>query len=580
MLIQGEALRIPLPAQSVHCCVTSPPYWGLRKYAGDQGDEPLGLEKTPEQHIDRIVEIMADVRRVLRDDGVLWLNCGDSYLSRGGRTQPENDGRGNRKARSELKGVTSAILDDGNLMLMPHRVALALQADGWIVRQDLVWYKRNPMPESVRGWTFTRHRVTIEKHENLQRMRTGKRRTSLRTRDLPGMQEEEVSDSKAPLSKERKGSDDDASARTTSRREREKTQSNSDSDTNAEGSGAGASSRGAQATKDSEQRRQSTRRSMAGDIENARTPLLLLQEEGSNDNGPRNSSEQGRFSLEGERSTSLSDMQFLKEGQPLATGLVDCPGCNECDPNDGYVLRKGSFRHTRAHEFIFMLTKRMQYWSNQEAVREAHAYDWHKNYESMKKQSAEGRDYFSQMGVGVKNIAAPNPSGRNPRSVLDIPTAPYKGAHYATFPPNLIAPLIRATCPRWACPVCGQGWAAVIDAAFKGRWDGDQGSNADKTKVARQATDRKNETGGGNVIGYRSTCDHPHTQDEAVPGIVFDPFVGSGTTVMVAQQLLRRGIGLDISMPYLDEQAKIRTGLGTPTKALEELPLFQIHEPR
>ncbi len=75
---------------------------------------------------------------------------------------------------------------------------------------------------------------------------------------------------------------------------------------------------------------------------------------------------------------------------------------------------------------------------------------------------------------------------------------------------------------------------------------------------------------------YRPTCEHPHTKDEAVPGIVLDPFVGSGTTVMVAKQLLRRGIGLDISLEYLDEQAKIRTGEGNPSGVLDDLPLFAL----
>ncbi len=77
-----------------------------------------------------------------------------------------------------------------------------------------------------------------------------------------------------------------------------------------------------------------------------------------------------------------------------------------------------------------------------------------------------------------------------------------------------------------------------------------------------------------NVKEYRQTCDHPHTIEEAVPGIVLDPFVGSGTTVMVAKDLLRRGIGLDISMDYLDEQAKSRTGEGSPSNILDDLPLF------
>jgi hypothetical protein len=77
------------------------------------------------------------------------------------------------------------------------------------------------------------------------------------------------------------------------------------------------------------------------------------------------------------------------------------------------------------------------------------------------------------------------------------------------------------------------------------------------------------------TLGYRPTCEHPHTQEEAVPGIVFDPFVGSGTTIAVAKQLLRRGVGIDVSMEYLDKQAKVRAGLGTPSDALADLPLFK-----
>jgi hypothetical protein len=79
-----------------------------------------------------------------------------------------------------------------------------------------------------------------------------------------------------------------------------------------------------------------------------------------------------------------------------------------------------------------------------------------------------------------------------------------------------------------------------------------------------------------NVKDYRPTCEHDHTKDEAVPGIVLDPFVGSGTSVAVAKQLLRRGIGLDISMEYLDNQAKIRTRSGSPSNVLDDLPLFEM----
>ena len=111
-----EKLRT-LPDASVHCVVTSPPYWGLRDY-GVPGQ--LGLEPTPEEYVAHMVAVFREVRRVLRDDGTLWLNLGDSY------------GRG-----KQLVGI-------------PWRVAFALQEDGWLLRQDIIWNKPNCMPESVR----------------------------------------------------------------------------------------------------------------------------------------------------------------------------------------------------------------------------------------------------------------------------------------------------------------------------------------------------------------------------------------------------------------------------------------------
>src|SRR3990172_5174052 len=154
MLIQGSAFHNPLPDQSVHCVVTSPPYWGLRKYAGEQGQEPLGLEPTPERHIERTVEWAREIYRVLRDDGVFWLNYGDCYSTTYGTTSYTGmNEHGSTGLPNQLKDRQTGI-SQGNLMLMPHRVALALQADGWIVRQDLVWAKPNPMPESVAGWRW------------------------------------------------------------------------------------------------------------------------------------------------------------------------------------------------------------------------------------------------------------------------------------------------------------------------------------------------------------------------------------------------------------------------------------------
>jgi DNA modification methylase len=225
-IINGDALAElrKLPADSVQCCVTSPPYWGLRDYGtakwegGDpacrheppqewidhnfnahsvfgngaktQGaaaksrwyksdgscpscgarriDQQLGLESTPHEYVAKLVEIFREVRRVLKDDGVMWLNLGDSYCSQGGTHDDREDnqpGVGASRAWRDGAGRADGIVDErgqrnrnGNtvpgmkpkdLVGIPWRVAFALQADGWWLRQDIIWSKPNPMPESV-----------------------------------------------------------------------------------------------------------------------------------------------------------------------------------------------------------------------------------------------------------------------------------------------------------------------------------------------------------------------------------------------------------------------------------------------
>ena len=144
-----------LPAASVHCVVTSPPYWGLRDY-GMPGQ--LGLEPTPEEYVERMVAVFREVRRVLRADGTFWSNMGDSYAQSGkgggGPFEAERPGylpgvRG-RPLRAMPGGETAdGVLKPKDLIGIPWRLAFALQADGWYLRSDIIWAKPNPMPESV-----------------------------------------------------------------------------------------------------------------------------------------------------------------------------------------------------------------------------------------------------------------------------------------------------------------------------------------------------------------------------------------------------------------------------------------------
>ena len=144
-VLLGDALERlrELPDESVNCCVTSPPYYGLRDY-GTEGQ--IGLEGAPEEYIEKLVSVFREVRRILRRDGTLWINVGDSYATRSGPQPPRN-------TRNSC-GHTAKCVPNGykykDLIGIPWMLAFALRADGWYLRQDIIWKKDNPMPESVR----------------------------------------------------------------------------------------------------------------------------------------------------------------------------------------------------------------------------------------------------------------------------------------------------------------------------------------------------------------------------------------------------------------------------------------------
>jgi DNA modification methylase len=151
-----------LPDQSIHTCVTSPPYFGLRDYGVDG---QIGLEETPGELVARLVEVFREVRRVLRNDGTAWVNMGDSYAgSWGAQGRPQGDGQMSGRSVASARRINEHPrfqsgtgvrgremgMKSKDLMGMPWRLAFALQDDGWYLRQDIVWNKPNPMPESVR----------------------------------------------------------------------------------------------------------------------------------------------------------------------------------------------------------------------------------------------------------------------------------------------------------------------------------------------------------------------------------------------------------------------------------------------
>lgn len=154
LVTRGDARLLPFADASAHCCVTSPPYFGLRDYGVDG---QLGLERTPEEYVAGMVAVFREVWRVLRDEGTVWLNIGDSYATNGGAhggrldnqtgvgaKRAHLEGAGDQEARRAPNGYKPK-----DLIGIPWMLAFALRADGWYLRSDIIWHKPNPMPESV-----------------------------------------------------------------------------------------------------------------------------------------------------------------------------------------------------------------------------------------------------------------------------------------------------------------------------------------------------------------------------------------------------------------------------------------------
>ena len=439
-LLQADAAHIPLDDESVHCVITSPPYWSLRNYglpplvwggdvecehvwednpyarrSSDGGKEgrkqttnkganrrdvsvvnsfcvycnawrgSLGLEPTLGLYVEHIVAVFREVKRVLRSDGTLWLNLGDSYAS--GKGTCYNPGGGANSLGQTRKqagaypldrGSVEALRRDGlkpkDLCGIPWRVAFALQADGWYLRSDIIWAKKNPMPESVTD------------------------------------------------------------------------------------------------------------------------------------------------------------------------------------------------RLSKAHEYIFLLTKNKTYYYDQEAIREPQTGGTHSRgmgNGGPKARIAEGTNTRGKQSWAESTRAVTVPGGRNRRTVWTIATHGYSGAHFATFPEKLVEPCVLAgTSAKGCCPECGAPWERVVEEGLKAH-DGDTGSAypegtaANRLALLRQAA---RERGGEYVnqsrtLGWHPMCDH---EADPVPCLVLDPFCGTGTVGTVCMRHNRSFIGIDLSWPYLHDLATER----------------------
>jgi len=220
-------------------------------------------------------------------------------------------------------------------------------------------------------------------------------------------------------------------------------------------------------------------------------------------------------------------------------------------------------RPTKSHEMLFLLSKRPRYFYDAEAIREpvgegtAERYRYAYKAEGKRAHTHHGDDYQTAEPGGIDPAR-----GRNRRDVWTIPTAPYKGAHFATFPPKLVEPCVLAgTSARGVCPECGAPWEREVERTELGERDdtGRTHSTAEHRRTSPGAPPERGWEASRATSGWRATCDHG---GESVPAVVLDPFCGSGTVGEICREHGRRFVGLDLSWTYLHELAYDRAEVG------------------
>ncbi len=362
-VIKGDCIESlkKLDDQSINTCITSPPYWGLRNYNDEE--KQLGMEDTPEEFVENLVKVFREVKRVLRNDGTVWLNLGDSYGQQKGKGFNANAKEGyivsRRKELQKKQGNINVKtnLPPKNLIGIPWRVALSLQQDGWYLRQDIIWHKPNPMPESIKD------------------------------------------------------------------------------------------------------------------------------------------------------------------------------------------------RCTKAHEYIFLLSKRPKYYFDNEAIKEdcvgKDERKWADSYEKA------GSIKQGETNANIKRTKRYSKDGsfkRNKRSVWTVTTKPFKGAHFATFPMDLIEPCVLAACPEKICVACNKPYVRAMQRPKQLEVERNKRSGLDDRKVGG-VLDKQNKENPPIDLGVQKQCDCE--TNETKSGVVLDPFAGSGTTGIVAASSDRDATLLELNEDYI-----------------------------
>lgn len=491
LTLNGNALHLPLPDKSAQCCITSPPYWGLRDY-GVSGQ--LGLESTPDEYVANIVAAMREVWRVLRDDGVLWLNLGDNYAGSGNGWQKDKstlprpwllEARpGGETGRPP--GYISSRQDSGlkpkDLVGIPWLVAFALRADGWYLRSEIIWHKPNPMPESVTDRPTKAHEQVF----------------------LLAKQERYYYDYVAI----------------------------------------------AEETNDTSGREDNPR--------NARTIPEISE-------GP---SLFGKIQEIGETQSGCSPILRGRKGEGHHQEISD-------NGQGKRISVKGSPQEACGDESDNMRPNSIGMVGNQEAstqqmrnMREGNRAD-QRSYNSIEKGRTAYREEHSGIMQELQQQKKRSIATRNRRSVWTIATSPFSGAHFATFPPALVEPMVLAGTSPQACESCGAPWERITEHEQFGRAytesqleDGiHERSSAKSLATKRQAYRRAGMESPPMpvTIGWRPTCNCPPEHNTGSGKcIVIDPFAGTSTVGRVCAKHGRSFVGTELNPAYI-ELAQDRT---------------------
>jgi len=318
---------------------------------------------------------------------------------------------------------------------------------GWYLRSDVIWAKPNPMPESVQGSHYSRHRVTIAEYERLSGLRyVDECAGDAWAGDMPSLSEREVFSRQAPLRAAEQGQ---------IRSDREGQADPRQGARQIQGDTEGAADRCA------------TTPAHEGSPARATEAMPLLHDGAETHTGSCHSAQQGRTAHQGERGAGMRPVQFQETGSDTEPVLVGCPGCPKCLKHHGYLFHLSAGRPTRAHECVFLLTKSKRYYYDAKAVEEP-AISVGKRLKMADNWDTGpgGHGAYHRGGRGRgKSQGAIQAQGRNRRTVWTIATQPYRGAHFAAFPEKLVEPCILAGCPpggRVLDPFVGSGTVVQV----------------------------------------------------------------------------------------------------------------------